>query len=115
VYFDMKAQHQLFADVAAFGAAAADLGDVGEPERLRGVNGTVNLFATLGVKPMIGRGFVASDEPPSGTPVVIISEGLWRRRFAADPKLVGSQITLNDRRYTVVGVMPSSFDFPMST
>ena len=115
VYFDMKAQRQIFADVAAFGAAAADLGDVGEPERLRGIRGTVNLFTTLGVKPLIGRGFVTSDEPPTGSPVVVISEGLWRRRFAADPKLVGSQITLDDQRFTVIGVMPSSFDFPMTT
>ncbi len=115
MYFDMKAQRQIFADVAAFGPAAANLGDVGEPERLRGVRSTVNLFTTLGVKPLIGRGFMASDEPPTGGSVVVISEGLWRRRFAADPKLVGSQITLDDHRFTVIGVMPSSFDFPMST
>jgi predicted permease len=115
VYFDMKAQRQIFEDVAAFAIASADLGDAGEPERLRGVRGTVSLFTTLGVKPMIGRGFLASDEPPSGSPAVVISEGLWRRRFAADPRLVGAKITLNNTRYTVIGVMPRAFDFPMST
>jgi hypothetical protein len=115
VYFDMKAQRQIFEDVAAFAIVSADLGDAGEPERLRGVRGTVSLFTTLGVKPMIGRGFLASDEPPSGSPVVVISEGLWQRRFAADRRLVGTQITLNNNRYTVIGVMPRAFDFPMST
>ena len=115
MYFDMKAQARVFADVAAYSITNRDLGDAGEPERVRGVRGTVNLFATLGVKPLIGRTFLPSDEPPGANPVVVISEGFWRRRFAADPKTIGSQITLSNTRYTVVGVMPSAFDFPVST
>jgi putative ABC transport system permease protein len=115
VYFDMKAQRRLFEEVAAFAPINRDLGDNGEPERLRGVRATVNLLSTLGVKPLIGRGFTASDEPPAASPVALISEGLWRRRFAGDPKLIGRQVTLSNTRYTVIGVMPSAFDFPIST
>src|SRR5215211_7283476 len=85
VYFDMKAEHRIFADVAAWGRTSRDLGDAGEPERLRGVRSTTNLFSTLGVKPLIGRTFVESDAPPSGSTVVVLGEGLWRRRFGGDP------------------------------
>jgi putative ABC transport system permease protein len=115
VYFDLKAEHRIFADVAAWGRTNRDLGDVGEPERLRGVRSTTNLFSTLGVKPMIGRTFVDSDAPPAGAPVVVLSEGIWRRRFAGDPKILGTQITLSNTRVTVIGVMPASFDFPVTT
>ena len=115
VYFDMKAERRIFADVAAWGRTSRDLGDAGEPERLRGVRSTTNLFSTLGVTPLIGRTFVESDAPPSGAPVVVLSEGLWRRRFGGDPNLVGTQIMLSNRRHTVIGVMPASFDFPVTT
>src|SRR4029077_6648740 len=54
------------------------------------------------------------DQPPAGAPVVVISEGLWRRHFAADPNLVGSAVTLQGSKVTVIGVMPASFDFPVS-
>jgi len=115
VYFDMQRERGIFAEVAAWTRASRDLGDVTHPERLRGVRSTTNLFSTLGVKPILGRTFVVTDAPPSATPVVVISEGLWRRRFGADPGIVGRQITLSNTRYTVVGVMPASFDFPIAT
>ena len=115
VYFDLKAERRIFADVAAWGRTSRDLGDVGEPERLRAVRSTANLFSTLGVKPIVGRTFVDGDAPPSATPVVVLSEGLWRRRFSGDPTIVGRQITLSNTRYTVIGVMPASFDFPITT
>jgi putative ABC transport system permease protein len=115
VYFDLKAERRIFSDVAAWGAISRDLGDVGEPERLRGVRGTTNLFSTLGVKPLIGRTFIDTDAPPTGAPVVVLSEGLWRRRFGGDPKVLGTQITLSNTRVTVIGVMPASFDFPVTT
>ena len=115
VYFDLKAERRIFSGVVAWGRTNRDLGDDGEPERLRGVRSTTNLFSTLGVKPMIGRTFIDSDAPPTGAPVVVLSEGLWRRRFAGDPKILGTQITLSNTRVTVIGVMPASFDFPITT
>jgi putative ABC transport system permease protein len=114
VYFDMQAETKIFSDVAAWMYARADLG-VGEPERLLGVRGTTNLFSTLGAKPLLGRTLLASDEPPSADPVVVLSEGLWRRRFGGDPHIVGTKIELSNTPYTVVGVMPAAFDFPVTT
>jgi putative ABC transport system permease protein len=113
VYFDMKAETKVFSGVAAWTYARADLG-VGDPERLLGVRGTTNLFSTLGAKPLLGRTLLPTDEPPSAAPVVVLSEGLWRRRFGADQKIVGTQIDLSNTRYTVVGVMPAAFDFPVA-
>src|SRR5437763_1012776 len=63
---------------------------------------------------LAGRTFIDADQPPAGAPVVIISEGLWRRHFAADPNLLGSPITLGASKATVIGIMPASFDFPVS-
>lgn len=68
----------------------------------------------LGARPLIGRGFLGSDQPPAAAPVVVISEGLWRRHFAADPNLVGSTISLGGQTVTVIGVMPARFDFPIT-
>jgi len=113
VYFEMKAESTIFADVAAWMYARADLG-VGDPERLLGVRGTTNLFSTLGAKPLLGRTLLPSDEPPGANPVVVLSEGLWRRRFGADPAILGTPIDLSNMRYTVVGVMPAAFDFPVA-
>ena len=113
-YHEWRAQTRVFEDLAAYTVTTRDLGDVTDPERLRGIRSTTNLFGVLGVAPLIGRTFLGSDEPPFGSPVVIVSEGLWRRRFAADPSLVGSSLSLNGVRHIVVGVMPAAFDFPLA-
>jgi predicted permease len=65
----------------------------------------------LGVRPILGRGFTAEEGVWDGPPVVILSHGFWQRRFAADPAIVGSAITIDQRPHTVVGVLPPSFDF----
>jgi predicted permease len=83
-----------------------------EPERLAGVNVTVDFFRLLGVVPLHGRTFLPSEEAPNNNRVVVLSHGLWRRRFAADPGIVGRAVILNDIPTTVVGVMPRGFDFP---
>lgn len=113
-YFEWHKQTRIFADLAAYMPLSRDLGDIAEPERLRGVRLTTNLFELLGTRALLGRTFVDSDQPPAGAPVVVISEGLWRRHFASDPRLVGSAITLQGVKVTVVGVMPARFDFPVS-
>src|SRR4051812_47315691 len=69
VYFDMKAEHRIFADVAAFAGVSRDLGGAAEPERVRGIRSTTNLFSTLGVRPMLGRTFLSTDDPPTASPV----------------------------------------------
>jgi putative ABC transport system permease protein len=116
---DWRAQSRAFSDMAAYRIASVDLaggsGTAGEPERLRGVLATVNLFSLLGARPLVGRAFIPSDDAPNATPVAVISEALWRRRFASSRGIIGSPIRLGDTQFTVVGVMPARFDFPIAS
>jgi predicted permease len=82
-------------------------------ERVQGGSVTPDLFATLGVEPMLGRPFLAEEAAPPGLESsVILTHGLWQRRYGADPTLIGRTIVVNDRARTVVGVMPPGFKFP---
>jgi len=85
-----------------------------EPERLEGQRVSVGYFRALGVLPILGRDFEAADDRVNGPNVVILGDGLWRRRFAGDAAIVGRQITLNDALFTVVGVMPRAFESVLS-
>ena len=83
----------------------------GEPERLIGVPVARDFLEILGVQPQIGRNFVEEEVIYQATEAVILTNGFWRRRYAADPSIVGQTITINDAPSTVVGVLPASFDF----
>jgi putative ABC transport system permease protein len=85
-----------------------------EPERLRGAAVMAEYLNTLGVKPIVGRGFTAEEDQPGGPAVAILGYGLWRRRFSGDDRIIGAQLNLDGRNTTVVGVMPPGFDIPMS-
>jgi len=80
-------------------------------ERVKGVSGTAELFKVLGVAPAVGRGFLPEECEPGAPHVAVISHGMWRRVFGAAPDAVGKSITLNDRPYTVIGVMPAAFTY----
>ena len=82
----------------------------GLPERLEGRGVSADYFRVFGVAPRIGRDFTAQDDVPNAPPVVILSDRLWQRRFAADPEIIGRQITLDGFGYEVIGVMPASFE-----
>jgi putative ABC transport system permease protein len=82
----------------------------GEAERLPAVRVSANYFDMLGVRPALGRGFTADDDRPDHWRVLLLSDALWRRRFNADPSIVGRTITMNDRAYRVIGVMPAGFE-----
>ena len=82
----------------------------GEPERLQGQLVSADYFRVLGVLPALGRNFVAADDQYHGPNNVILSHALWQRRFAGDPQIVGRKITLDNNPYTVIGVMPASFE-----
>ena len=84
-------------------------GGQGDAERVGGVNVTAGFFPTLGVQPAIGRMFQAEEDTPSAETVVMLSDGFWRRRFGADPSIVGKTITLNAEPVTVIGVLPASY------
>src|SRR5262249_22822809 len=82
------------------------------PEKLTSAAVSASFFRVLGVDPELGRGFLPEEETPGRNEVVVISRGLWERRFAADPHLVGQNVTLNGKSYLVAGIMPRTFGFP---
>ncbi len=84
-------------------------GGTGEAERVGGVNVTLGFFPTLGIQPALGRLFTAEEDRPGGPNTAILSDGFWRRRYGADPSIVGRSITLNATPFTVVGVLPASY------
>jgi predicted permease len=109
-FADWKQRVHSFEDLAAFGMATRNLTEGGAPEELAGQSVTHNFFSLLGVQPVRGRAFRAEEEAP-GHAVVILSDELWRRRFASDPEVLGSTVHLSGEPLTVVGVMPSRFRF----
>jgi putative ABC transport system permease protein len=86
-----------------------------EPERVPRAGVSSSFFSVLGVQPAIGRAFLAEEDQAKKENVAILSEGLWKRRFGADPKIIGTQVVINSLPRTVVGVMPAGFDFPEGT
>ena len=103
-----KQQSKLFEDFAAFQWLwTRNLTNIEEPERLQGWQVSANFFSLLGVPPVLGRSFLPEEDLPGGPRVVVISHGLWQRRFGSNPRLIGQVITLDDEGYTVVGIMPS--------
>ena len=112
LYLDIRRDVPAFGTSAAFRSWPYTLSEGPNPEQVAGVKATPALFATLGVRPAIGRDFAETDAVVGAPHVAIISDGLWRRRWAADPSIVGKQITLSGERFTVVGVGPRDFAFP---
>ena len=112
-FFDLRNQTQAFEGIAAFGPLDTNLTGEGEPERLDGQLVSANLFSLLGVQPVVGRTFLADEDQVGREHVVVLSEALWQRRFNGDRSIVNRSITLNGESYTVVGVMPRGFFFPL--
>ncbi len=114
-FSDWRRLNQSFTDLAAYFAffdyVSYTLVGNGEPMRLSGVGVSQNFFDLLGIKPSLGRGFLDEECKWNGSRAVILNHSFWERRFGADPAIIGRSITLNDQATTVVGVMPSSFDF----
>jgi putative ABC transport system permease protein len=112
-YLDYEKQTTSFEHIAAFDYTDLNLtaGDV--PERVQGAVVTPSLFPLLGVAPIKGRVFTSDEFGEGRDGVVILSARLWQRRFNSDPNLVGKQIALNGRNFTVVGIMPAKFQFPL--
>jgi putative ABC transport system permease protein len=111
-FVDYKQQNQSFQDLAGFANYRPNLTGDGEPEELTGAVVTANFFSVLGVSPVIGRGFAPEEEQPGSDQVVVLSDGLWKRRFGGDPGIVGQKIMLSGNPHDVIGVMPPGFQFP---
>jgi predicted permease len=114
-FLDFRQQNQSFSDVAAYfafyGVGDNKLTGHGEPERLSGVPVSENFFQLLGVQPQLGRLFTPEECKWNGPKAVLLGHGLWVRRFASDPSIVGRSLRLNDEPVNVIGVLPASFDF----
>jgi putative ABC transport system permease protein len=113
-FADFHAQSNSFDGLAAYTDATASLSGHDAPEQITGEATSSDLFKVLGVQPALGRTFVPEDEQ-GGDPSVVITHGMWERRFASDPNVVGRQITLDGKSRAIVGVLPASFSFPFST
>ena len=112
-FMDWQEQAQTFAAMYAFGGAAFTLTGDGEPERVLGASVTGGFFTTLGVAPALGRAFTAEEDRPGGAAALVLTHGLWQRRFGGDAAVVGKALLLNGNSYTVVGVMPAGFRMPL--
>jgi predicted permease len=107
---DLAKLKEVFAGVIGSAPLRAELAVDGHSEWNYGQIATANFFSVLGVKPLLGRAFVAEeDEQPGGHPVLVLSEGFWRRRFAGDPSIVGRNVDINRHSFTIVGVVPGKF------
>ena len=109
-YSDWKRLQRSFTGIAATRGASGSVTSDGPPEQLLGRRVSQNFFDVLGVRPAIGRAFTEEEDRVSA-PVIVISDGLWRRRYGGDRAILGRTILMNDNRYEVVGVMPPGFVF----
>jgi predicted permease len=111
-YFDWRAQNHTMTGLASFTGANATLTGMGPAQHLNSQTVSSNFFEVLGATPTLGRVFLW-DEEKAGHRAVMLSNALWESRFGADPHVVGRPVTLNGLQYTVAGVMPRDFNFPL--
>lgn len=112
-FIDYRDQNQTLDEIAAFANWSASLTGSVEAERVQGMRISANAFQLLGVEALVGRALVPEDDTPGRQNVVVLSHGLWQRRFGADPRIVGQTLLLNGNSYTIVGVLSSQFIFPI--
>jgi len=109
---DWRAQSRSFESIAAFSYMSINVIGGETPEHVLGVGVTSNFFEVLGVRAALGRTFLPDEDRPGSGLGVLLNDGYWRRRFGADPQVVGRVLTLNGNSYTVIGVMPPGLNFP---
>ncbi|MCG3161658.1 MAG: hypothetical protein JMDDDDMK_02855 [Acidobacteria bacterium] len=112
---DWQRENQTFAAMAISRGASFSLIGAGEAEQVDGRWVSASLFSALGVRPQLGRDFAPSEDERGAGPVVIISADLWRRKFGSAPDALGKSLTLDDKSYTIVGVLPASFNLYRGT
>ncbi|MEO8044155.1 MAG: ABC transporter permease [Spartobacteria bacterium] len=112
-FLEYKKSVRSFEKLAAFNTTTYNLTDGDVPERISGAVVSADLFPLLGVEPIRGRTFRPEENAAGRDDVVLISERLWRRKFDRDPRVLGRKLTADGRPFTVVGIMPASFEFPL--
>lgn len=110
-FLDWQRNNHSFSSVAAWRGDDFNMTGTGEPERLRAEMVSADFFTILGVQPVVGRLINAQDDHAGATPVVMLSQGLWKHRFGSSPQIIGQTISLNGTAYTVIGIIPASFYF----
>jgi putative ABC transport system permease protein len=110
-YLSWKEQNRSFQDLGAIGSGSYTLTGRGDPEQINGATISPSLLPILGIQPVLGRGFREGDDLPGAAPVALISQALWRRRFAGEQSAIGARITLNGVDHTVVGIAPGGLPF----
>jgi predicted permease len=111
-YREWRQRNRTFEEMGAYSFASFNFTGAERPERLQGTRVTSSVWSVLRVQPLLGRVFDSSDEEWGRHRVVLLSEGFWRRRFAADNGILGQQLRLNGELYSVIGVMPAASQFP---
>ncbi len=110
---DWRVQNHSFSEMFFINGWSPTLTGDAEPELLNGSTVSHGMFATLGVPPAIGRAFSETEDKPNGQRVIVLSDGFWKRRFGGDAGILGRAVQLSGNAYTVIGVMPASFRFPI--
>jgi predicted permease len=112
-FLDWRAQNRVFERVAVYTHQSLTLTDGKEATHIQGGLVSADLFPLLGVQPLLGRVFLPNEDEP-GSRVVVLSHGLWQRRFGGDPTIIGKSLMLDGEQFQVVGVMPAKFSFPIA-
>jgi len=112
-FLDWRERNTVFEDMAAYKSTRYTLTDQGEPERIQGARVSQGFFSILRVQPILGRKFLPREDQLGAPRVAILGHGFWQLRFGADPSILGEQITLDGHGYTVIGVLPANFEYPL--
>lgn len=110
-FVDLREQSRTMEEIAALANWSGRFTGGEESERLQGIRISTNAFSMLGVRPVFGRNFDSKDGKPESSHVAMLGYGLWKRRFAKDPGVIGKTLILNDERYSVIGILPESYTF----
>jgi hypothetical protein len=110
---DLRSNGQVFEAMTAYGWRNFSLNKQGDAQAILGARVAANFFELLGSVPAVGRVFMPEEEQPGSEQVAVVGHGLWQRQFGGDPQLIGKTVALDGRNYTVVGIMPKDFSFPV--
>src|SRR5918996_1190907 len=110
-FLDWMRENRSFSDLAAFRPDDLNLIGLGQPERVPAEMVSASFFRLLGVQPILGRTFLATDDQLGAAPVALINENFWKRKFSASPTALGQTLTLSGTSYVIIGVIPDTFQF----
>ena len=114
-FLDWRSAAQSFSQLAMFTGASLNVSEQGRPaEQYNGTYGSANFFELIGQRPQLGRDLAAADDTPGAEPVVILSDSVWKSRYAAGRAVLGRALKVNDRICTIIGVMPPEMKFPFN-